>query len=410
MKICHTSDWHLGRSLYGRRRYAEFKAFLEWLSGKLETEGVDVLLVAGDVFDTSTPGTLAQELYYRFLCRVSASRVRHVVITGGNHDSPSFLNAPRDLLQALNVHVVGAFTGNLADEVIVLRNGAGDPEAVVCAVPYLRDRDLRRAEAGESMDDKDAKLVQGLREHYAGVCALAAETARDLGDIPILAMGHLFTAGGKTVDGDGVRELYVGSLAHVGTDIFPGCIDYLALGHLHAAQAVGGNHHMRYSGSPIPMGFGEARQEKKVVMASIDRHDVMVTEVPVPCFQRLEQVSGTLDRILEILGQLAAADDTAWLEIDYTGPEVTGSLRDILEEALGDSSMEILRIRNRRVAQGIIARMDDRETLDDLDAMDVFNRCLDAGNVPDVQRPMLIRAYGEALASLTDDDGVHQPS
>jgi len=98
MKILHTSDWHIGRTLYGRKRYEEFEAFLVWLAGTIIQEQVDVLLVAGDVFDTSAPSNRAQELYYRFLCRIAASSCRHVVVTAGNHDSPSFLNAPRELL------------------------------------------------------------------------------------------------------------------------------------------------------------------------------------------------------------------------------------------------------------------------------------------------------------------------
>ena len=107
MKVLHTSDWHIGRTLHGRQRYEEFEAFLDWLADLIEKESIDVLLVAGDVFDNSTPGNRAQELYYRFLCRAAASSNRHVVVTAGNHDSPSFLNAPRELLKFLNVHVGG---------------------------------------------------------------------------------------------------------------------------------------------------------------------------------------------------------------------------------------------------------------------------------------------------------------
>ncbi|MBT5267882.1 MAG: exonuclease subunit SbcD, partial [Candidatus Marinimicrobia bacterium] len=174
MKILHTSDWHLGRSLYGRKRYEEFSAFLDWLDKTIEDEKVDALLVAGDVFDTSTPSNRAQELYYRFLCRVAASCCRHVVVIAGNHDSPSFLNAPKELLRALNVYVVGSVSDALDDEVIVLHKD-GKPEAIVCAVPYLRDKDIRTVEPGENIDDKNAKLVEGLKNHYANVCDIAEQ-------------------------------------------------------------------------------------------------------------------------------------------------------------------------------------------------------------------------------------------
>ena len=225
MKVLHTADWHIGRSLYGRKRYEEFEAFLNWLAETIQQNEIDALLVAGDIFDTSTPSNRAQELYYRFLCRVPC---RHVVIVGGNHDSPSFLNAPKELLKALDIHVIGR-ASEASEEVLVLCNEQDVPELIVCAVPYLRDRDIRVAEAGESFDDKARKLIDGIREHYATVAALAEQKREELGaDIPIVAMGHLFTAGGQT--GDGVRELYVGSLAHVTAGIFPACFNYLALG------------------------------------------------------------------------------------------------------------------------------------------------------------------------------------
>ncbi|OQX43688.1 MAG: exonuclease sbcCD subunit D, partial [Candidatus Sedimenticola endophacoides] len=163
MKILHTSDWHLGRTLCGRRRHEEFAAFLEWLAGIIEAHAIDALLVAGDLFDTSTPGNPAQALYYRFLCRVAASPCRHVVVVAGNHDSPAFLEAPRELLKALDVHVVGAACEDPADEVLVLHDAAGAPELIVCAVPYLRERDIRQVTPGESVRDKERKLLEGVR-------------------------------------------------------------------------------------------------------------------------------------------------------------------------------------------------------------------------------------------------------
>ena len=230
MKIIHTSDWHIGRALYGCKRYEEFEAFLAWLGEFIVKDHVDVLLVAGDIFDNSTPSNRAQELYYHFLYRVANSSCRHVVITAGNHDSPSFLNAPKEVLRFLNVHVVGSVSDSPKDDVLVLSGQNGKPELIVCAVPYLRDCDIRKAEAGESMEDKERKMVEGIRSHYRNVCLEAEKIQQEMErPVPIVAMGHIFTAGGRTVDGDGVRELYVGSLAHVGNDVFPECIDYLAL-------------------------------------------------------------------------------------------------------------------------------------------------------------------------------------
>jgi DNA repair protein SbcD/Mre11 len=405
MKILHTSDWHIGRTLYGRKRYEEFEAFLTWLSKTIQQQDIDVLLVAGDVFDTSTPNNRAQELYYRFLCRMAASSCRHVVVVAGNHDSPSFLNAPKELLKALDIHVVGSISENLTDEVFALSNEQGLPELIVCAVPHLRDRDIRMAEAGESIEDKERKLTEGIRSHYADVAAFAEQKRTELGaEIPIIAMGHLFTAGGQTVDGDGVRELYVGSLAHVTAGIFPENLNYLALGHLHVPQKVNGSEVMRYSGSPLPMGFGEAKQQKTVCLVEFADTVAAVRLIDVPVFQKLECIKGNWDELSARIFELSAAGSQAWLEVIYEGDEVIGDLRERLEAAVIDTQMDVLRVKNNRIIDRVLGQIHEEETLDDLDVNDVFERCLAVHEVPDDQRTELLRAYQETLLSLYEDD------
>lgn len=405
MRVLHTSDWHIGRTLYGRKRYEEFEAFLTWLAETIQQNEIDALLVAGDVFDTSAPSNRAQELYYRFLCRVTASSCRHVVVVAGNHDSPSFLNAPKELLKALDVHVVGSSTESLEDEVLVLRNEQDAPELIVCAVPYLRDRDIRVAEAGESVEDKERKLIDGIRTHYAAVAALAEQKREELGvDIPIVGTGHLFTAGGQTVDGDGVRELYVGTLAHVTAGIFPANFDYLALGHLHVPQKVNGSETIRYSGSPLPMGFGEAKQQKSVCQVEFHSTSASVQLVDVPMFQKLERVKGDWDGISSRILELSATDSQGWLEVIYDGIEVIGDLRERLEAAISGTQMEILRIKNTRIIDRVLGQIHEEETLDDLNVNDVFERCLAVHEVPEDQRPELLRAYQETVSSLYEDD------
>ena len=405
MRVLHTSDWHIGRTLYGRKRYEEFEAFLTWLAETIQQNAIDALLVAGDVFDTSAPSNRAQELYYRFLCRVAASSCRHVVVVAGNHDSPSFLNAPKELLKALDVHVVGSSTASPEDEVLVLRNDQDTPELIVCAVPYLRDRDIRVAEAGESVEDKERKLIEGIRTHYAAVAALAEQKREELGvDIPIVGTGHLFTAGGQTVDGDGVRELYVGSLAHVTAGIFPACFNYLALGHLHVPQKVNGSETIRYSGSPLPMGFGEAKQQKSVCQVEFHSTAASVQLIDVPVFQKLERVKGDWEGISSRILELTATDTQGWLEVIYDGTEVIGDLRERLEAAISGTQMEILRIKNNRIIDRVLGQIHEEETLDDLNVNDVFERCLAVHDVPEEQRPELLRAYQETVSSLYEDD------
>jgi exonuclease SbcD len=405
MKVLHTSDWHIGRTLYGRKRYEEFEAFLNWLAGTIQQNEIDTLLVAGDVFDTSSPSNRAQELYYRFLCRVSTSTCRHVVVVAGNHDSPSFLNAPRELLKALNVYVVGDASSNPEDEVFVLHNEQGVPELIVCAVPYLRDRNIRVAEAGESIEDKERKLIDGIRTHYAAVAALAEHKREELGaDIPIVATGHLFTAGGQTVDGDGVRELYVGSMAHVTAGVFPACFNYLALGHLHVPQKVNGSETMRYSGSPLPMGFSEAKQKKSVCQVEFHGKSASVELIDVPEFQKLERIKGDVDEISNRILELSAENSQWWLEVIYDGAGVVGDLRERLEEAVSGTQIEILRTKNNRIIDRVLGQTHEEETLDDLNVDDVFERCLAVHDVPEDQWPELLQAYRETILSLHEDD------
>jgi len=407
LKVLHTSDWHLGRSLYGQKRYEEFKNFLDWLSAVIETENIDILLIAGDVFDNSTPSNRAQELYYNFLVGTSKTCCRSIVVIAGNHDSPSFLDAPKGLLRALDVHVLGQKTPTAEGEVIAIHGDGASPPAVVCAVPYLRDRDVRIVEPGESVEEKDAKLVAGIKEHYREVCSLAKQRQSELSEkrgskIPIIAMGHLFIAGGKIIGGGGIKEL--GSLTQVGADIFPAFIDYVALGHLHIPQRVNEAEHMRYCGSPIPLGYGEAGQEKIVIIAEFGETALTTHTVPIPRFQALERIVGSFDEISKRLHQLREDGSNAWLEIEYTGAEIIGNLRETFDESVNGSDMEIRRIKNKAVFDRVLTSIENEEMLEDLDIHRVFESCLDLFEIPPHERSGLVASHGEILQLLSEKD------
>ncbi|MEW6428295.1 MAG: exonuclease SbcCD subunit D C-terminal domain-containing protein [Thermodesulfobacteriota bacterium] len=404
MKILHTSDWHLGRPLHNRKRYEEQAAFLDWLAALVDEEQADVLLVAGDVFDTTTPSNRAQELYYRFLTRVAGDRGRHVVVTAGNHDSPSFLEAAGALLARLQVHVV---TGAAAPEreLIEIPGPDGACALLVCAVPYLRDREMRVVEAGDSWEDRDRKLLAGIASHYRRIGDLAAARRRQLGrSVPVVAMGHLFAAGGVVDDADAVRDLYVGSLVAVDAAIFADVFDYVALGHLHRAQTVAGREVVRYSGAPLPMSFAEGGRRKTVCRVVFEGGAVRVDELAVPVFQRLERICGDAAAIAARIDELRLQEAACWLEIDYQGDEVAGALRARIEERLAGSRMELLALRNCRLVARVLAGIDEDEVLAGLDRNEVFARCLDAHRVPGEQRPALLRAHAEALAAVDVDD------
>jgi len=375
MRWIHTSDWHLGRSLYGRHRYPEYKRFLAWLVEIIARNGVDALLVSGDIFDNGTPSNRALQMYYRFLRDVREAGCRHVVIIGGNHDSPSLLEAPRALLEPLDVRVVGQAREDSRDEVFVLRDEADQPEAIVCAVPFLRDRDLRSVEPGESSHQKQRKLGLGIKAHYQAVCLHAQELRRSLeANIPMIVMGHLFTTGGKTLEDDGVRDLYVGHQGDVAPETFPPELDYLALGHLHVPQTIGDATHMRYCGSPLPIGFGEAEQKKIVVQVDWD-DGVSMQPIEVPRFQRLARLSGDWECLCNRMTELAQEGESVWLDLLYEG-EPKLDLREAIEERVRDTPLEVLAIKQHAISRVGLEPAKPLETLDDMRAIDVFRRCL----------------------------------
>jgi DNA repair protein SbcD/Mre11 len=412
LNVLHTSDWHLGRSLHGQRRYEEFDALLDWMLGTLRSQQIDVLLIAGDVFDTTAPSNRAMQQYYRFLRQAAESGCRHVVIIGGNHDSPTFLNAPRDILKMLNVHVVGARTADPTEEILRLDDADGAPMLIVGAVPYLRDRDIRSSEAGETIEDKERKLLDGIRSHYQTVTDAAESLRAKLETeyktrIPVIGMGHLWTAGARTVEGDGVRPLYVGSLAHVGTNIFPAELDYVALGHLHVPQSVGDQAHIRYSGSPLPMGFGEALQQKSVCVLTFHGRTADISKVDIPCFQRLRQLSGSLVTLQTELQSLVKEGHSTWVEVNYTGEDIIPDLREKLQEALSEDEqglISLLRVKNQRITARALAAQDTDQTLDDLSPRDVFIRCLQAHDIPQEQRRELLHLYQDILTQVQEED------
>jgi len=408
LRILHTSDWHIGRTLYGKARLEEFEKFLSWLSDTIESEEVEALIVAGDIFDSSAPGSRAQELYYKFLWRISQSKTcRHAVFIAGNHDSPTLLNAPKDILRYLNVYVIGSADGSLEDHVIVLKDKEGEPELIVCAAPYLRDRDMRTAEAGESFADKERKLAEGIRAHYKTLCTAAEEKRHEYGlQIPIVATGHLFTAGGVTIEGDGVRELYIGSLARIATDIFPECIDYLALGHLHSSQTAGASEKMRYSGSPLPMSFSDAAQKKSVCIIDFAEagQPPAVRLLNVPVFQPLERISGDWEIVSTRLKELRETESSAWLEIICSGIESPEALMERIENATEGSALTVINVRKSASAEAALSQMRENESLDDLSPDDVFKRLLDAEESPDDLRQTLAPAFAEVLRTVHEKD------
>ncbi|MCP4119402.1 MAG: exonuclease subunit SbcD [Desulfobacteraceae bacterium] len=413
MNILHTSDWHLGQNFMFRERKKEHEHFLDWLLATIETRAIDLLIVAGDIFDTATPPNYALSMYYRFLSRAAGTCCSKIIIIGGNHDSVACLNAPREILAAMDVHVVGGITDEIGDEIITVRDGAGRPSAIVCAVPFLRDRDIRRSLPGESYEEKNKALALGIKAHYEAVAEKALEGCSR--SVPVIATGHLFASGGEVREGEYIRDIHVGSLDKFNVSQIPAAFDYVALGHLHRAQTAGGLDHVRYSGSPIPLSFSEAGSKKQVLSITLapGSAGIDIQPVEVPEFQRLRVVKGDLDDVLGALETLKAEEGdpgavfpTVWVEISVENETWQPDTEERINLGVEGSHLEIFAVKRLRKQAGLYEDdMDSTTELAHFTPEEVFEKRLEAEGAmePGVKDEMTL-AFREITAMIDEED------
>jgi exonuclease SbcD len=400
MKLLHTSDWHLGRTLYSKKeRQNEHAAFLAWLLKTIKENAVDLLFIAGDIFDTASPGSASQKMYYDFLLKVRNSGCTNVIVVGGNHDSPSFLNAPKEILAAINVTVVGNAGENIENEVISIKNENDETVAIVCAVPFLRERDISRYIENETYADRSQRIAESIKNHYAAVAEIAEKQKQETGkNIPVIATGHLSVAGGKTTGDDGVRETYIGNIECISSEIFPKTFDYVALGHYHISSVISEN--IRYCGSPIPMGFGEAEQRKSVYLVDFDEREPQITTIEIPVFQQLKSIRGDRTFIENRLSELKKQDIPVWVEVIYEGNDVFPDFTTWAAEQTANTKIEILKLQNRQYLTEVLTINDSVQSLDELDKFDVFDKLLDKNTVSDGQKTVYRELYNEIVVDL----------
>ena len=360
MILLHTADWHLGARLVERDRLPEHAAFLDWLLGIVKSEKVDALLLSGDVFDAANPPQEAVALYYDFIRRIADLKSVRMIITGGNHDSASHLNAPRDLLQRFQVHVFGQAVAPSAATIDL-----GD--VVVGAVPFLRERDLRQAVAGESMGDAQTQVKTAIQRHYSQQLLACQAIAKGR---PIVAMGHLTVLGSSHSDSE--RDIHVGNLGAVGAEIFSG-FDYTALGHLHRAQKVAGLDAVRYSGSPIPLSFSESGDEKSVVLlrAGVERIEDIRT-LPIPTSRLLVRPSADLGELEQTLAKVPSG---AWAEVTVKMEQPEADLERQVR-ALAAERFEVLKVLAELPSSQQPAWQNSGPALNELQPRDVFHEKL----------------------------------
>jgi exonuclease SbcD len=420
MRFIHTSDWHLGQYFYGKSRAAEHQQFLTWLIAQVQEHQVDAIIVAGDIFDTSTPPSYAREMYFDFIAKLQVSHCQ-LIILAGNHDSVAMLAESQAVLASLSTRVITQVIPTSLDEddlatnmasaalnqqVFPLMNAKGQPSAIICAIPFVRPRDVIKSRAGESAKDKQQSLQQAISDHYQSLYQHALTLSKSLAkslaktlpkelklaqgeQLPIIATGHLTALGVSVSDSksDSVRDIYIGSLEAFPASAFPPA-DYIALGHIHRAQQVGKSEHIRYCGSPIPLSFDEAKQDKRVLMVEFSCGKLSrVDDIIVPCFQPLYRVKTSVDGLEESLQQTLDAFEKsqtaggfpagikAWLDIEIDNGDHLSDLSHRVSELVSDLPFEVLLVRRckkarqRRQTQ---FSQQDNSTLSELSLAEVF--------------------------------------
>ena len=450
MKILHTSDWHLGQSFFTKSRKNEHAAFLKWLLQQVEAHQIDAIIVAGDVFDTGTPPSYARELYHAFIGELQGMQCTLVVL-GGNHDSVSVLNESKALLKYLNSHVIASTYGEISEQVITLNDRKGLPGAVLCAVPFIRPRDVLVSEAGQSGSDKRQALGDAIKQHYGALYneALslrasieekqAEQGSKNSAAIPIIATGHLTALG--VSQSESVRDIYIGTLEGFDAKGFPPA-DYIALGHIHRPQKVAKTEHIRYSGSPIPLSFDELNTQKQVVLVTFECESTTptISTLPIPRFQAMEVIRGDLQAIeaainesesialasqtndesntnsTPVANQKAVSEidkapgskDLVWLCIEVETEDYLTDLQQRIQGLLEGKNAEILQLKRKRKRTVNSLTEKQNVQLSELSVNDVFEARLALESIEDnptsESAPTESAPTESAQETLLDDD------
>ncbi|NQY36487.1 MAG: exonuclease subunit SbcD [Alteromonadaceae bacterium] len=404
MRIIHTSDWHLGQHFYGKSRANEHQQFLTWLLEQVKEQGVDAIIVAGDIFDTGTPPSYAREMYFDFIVNIHQLNCQLVVLAG-NHDSVAMLGESRQLLGSLSTHVIPAVTDNIDQQVFALNDKEGQAKAIICAIPFIRPRDVIKSQAGQSASVKQQSLQQAISDHYQKLFVYAESLAKKLvgksaenQQLPIIATGHLTTVGASTTDS--VRDIYIGTLEAFPASAFPKA-DYIALGHIHRSQKVNKDDCIRYCGSPIPLSFDEVKQDKQVLLLDFceNKEEAAgnkpeIIPLVVPRFQAMAMIKTTLEDLAqditlvvdentvdpltqnkivqEQIVQNKIVQDKIWLDIEIESAGYLQDLQGRIDLLVEDLPIEILLVRRSKKSRELMPEHQKKITLNELSLDDVF--------------------------------------
>jgi exonuclease SbcD len=402
MRILHTADWHIGKRLHKHYLYQDFDLFIGWLCDLIIKEKVEVVLVSGDVFDLANPSAEARKQYYQALLAIKNLNCK-LIITGGNHDSPSMLDAPKELLNALDLNVIGGLPEKIEDCIIALPQSK-NPEIVIAALPYLRDSDIRQASDGNTYEDRLKAMRTGIQLRFDE----AANSCKKLYEsVPAIAMGHLYAAGVSTSESE--RDIQIGNQAAFKAEQFNDYFKYIALGHIHQPQQVKTKVPTYYSGSPIQLSFSERKDEKRVLIIDTEK-DFTPKSVTIPQFRNLKKITGTLEQIKNKLTKLTWQGTlTTLIEIELH--EENYSLKKLaeLDTLISDFSLpnfEIIKHRaqfsNQQLQTGDV--FSGKQKLEDLKPKEVFESLLNQESYLPEEQIELRQTFDELYELLHTTD------
>ena len=408
LRILHTSDWHLGISTGPVSRVEEQQWFLEWLLGTLKARDVDALVVAGDVFDSMHPSAEAQGLYYGFLARVGAAGVRDVVVVGGNHDSASRLDAPRALLEAVHVHVVGGLpvADDRLDRMIApLRPRESNSPAAVClAVPYTHEYRLGIRTSDLDRNQTRAAFKEAFSELYSDV---ADHAQAQYPGLPLIATGHLTMGFGAKQDDYPLEIHQMGAIDSLPTDILNPNIRYTALGHIHRCYPVAGSTAW-YCGTPIPYSLAEMVPTRQVLIVDIEGEaEACVERVEIPRRRDLVELVGTPEAVLADLAGLRWSTQLPPLVYVRVQAKIAepGLARQLHEAAASHESrgcpnlVEVRQLASEVESNGMALAV---PSLEELEPKDVFGLMCDVTKLQGEDRLQLETAFATVVSASSE--------
>ncbi|SDL34144.1 Exodeoxyribonuclease I subunit D [Salinimicrobium catena] len=403
MKILHTADWHIGKKLHKTELSEDFDLFIDWLCELLEKEQVELLLISGDVFDLANPSSEARKQYYRALIKLKRFDCK-IILTGGNHDSPAMLDAPKEVLRELDIHIIGGLPESMEEVVIPVFGKEGQPELLVAALPFLRDSDLRSANDGITYEDRLEATRKGIQNCFIGAADLCR---KEYPGIPVVAMGHLFAAGIETSESE--RDIQLGNQAAFEASRFGDHFSYIALGHIHKPQRVSAAVPAFYSGSPLPLSFSERKDEKRVLL--IDTQTGWEPRsINIPSFRKLLKVSGNLEELRQKLQELSEEKELeSLIEVELLEEQYDAVKLYDLDELVSNFNKPGYRIVKHRATfqkqrKGASEAYETGVALQDLKPKDVFLELIANHEYEEETRQEILSAFDEIMEEVNQDE------